>query len=449
MTTPRYPDGCAAGSQESGDAWSPGRVFIVNFNNGNVNNNDRNNKAFCRPVRSLVSGECQDVSLHALDRARRQARRGKVPSLDQLSFDSRWIDGLLQIQQQITDGTWSPRATTCFIAQRPKARQIHAPAYADRIYHHWLVPPLDAVFDPGFIHDSYANRRGKGTHKAVSRLQQFFRQVQSGQGNGWYLQLDIHNFFNSIKREILYGQLKPRLLRAGAPDVVLRGVHALLRHPVRRHGVIHRSTASERARVPSHKRLENAAPGCGLPIGALPSQFFANVYLDALDQFIKHVLKVPRYLRYVDDFVLVHHDRAQLERWLVQIQQFLADTLELKLKDDIRLRPLTAGCDFLGYIVYPTHTLVRERVVRHAEAAITAWYRDHRHTDGVQGTPEDFRQIKSIWSSYIGHFSKANSWRLRQRFHRRHPWLAPLTETKRRFDHRLEGQRITLRVSHV
>jgi hypothetical protein len=140
MTTSRYPDGCAAGSQESGDAWSPGRVFIVNFNNGNVNNNDRNNKAFCRPVRSLVSGECQDVTLHALDRARRQARRGKVPSLDQLSFDSRWIDGLLQIQQQIIDGTWSPRAT---LQQRWSIRQDMLPR---NLFHRLSLPLCFATF---------------------------------------------------------------------------------------------------------------------------------------------------------------------------------------------------------------------------------------------------------------------------------------------------------------
>jgi RNA-directed DNA polymerase len=449
MTTPRYPDGCVAGSQVGGDAWSSDHVFIVNFNNGNVNNDNRNNKAFCRPVRSLVAGHCQDaVNLRSLHQAWRQARRHKLPSPNQLSFDSQWIDGLLQLEQQLNAGTWSPRPATCFIAKRPKARQIHAPDFADRIVHHWLVPQLETVFESGFIHDSYANRRGKGTHKAVERLQQFARQVDSGQGGGWYLQLDIHNFFNSIHRGVLYRMLKPRLERAGAPLTVLRTVHALLRHPVRRQGIIHRSTAAERTQVPPHKRLENAAPGCGLPIGNLSSQFFANVYLDALDQFVKHTLKAQRYLRYVDDFVLVHHDRAQLESWQVQIEQFLADHLQLKLKADIRLRPLRAGCDFLGYVVFPTHIKVRQRVLRHAQQALAEWHRSHIRGDVAQATPEQLRQLSSRWASYQGHLKHASSWRLQQLILARKPWLSSLTSVRRRFSYRLEGKPVSIRVRH-
>jgi RNA-directed DNA polymerase len=448
MTTPRYPSGCVAGSQVRGDAGSSGLVWIVNFNNGNVNNDNRNNKQWVRAVRVVSpAGECQGtVELKALYRAWRAARRSKKPSSNQLAFESNWIDGLLDIQERLNDLRWEPAPVTCFIAQRPKARQIHAPDFRDRVMHHWLVPQLEALYEPGFIHDSYANRKGKGTHAAVSRLRQFVRQVNSSRGRGWYLQLDIHNFFNSIHRKTLYSMVKPRMVRAGAPELVLRAVHALLRYPVSRQGVIHRSTVQERQQVPAHKRLENSAPGCGLPIGNLPSQFFANVYLDALDQFVKHVLKVPRYLRYVDDFVLVHHDRAQLERWQAQIEAFLADRLQLKLKADIRLRPLSAGCDFLGYVVFPTHTLVRQRVVKHAEQALDAWKRDHVHGDMAEATPEQLRAISSQWASYQGHLGRASSWRLQQRILRRRPWLASLTGTKRRFSHRLEGRTLSIRV---
>src|SRR5690606_1428471 len=201
----------------------------------------------------------------------------------------------------------------------------------------------------------------------------FVRQTHSGQGGGWYLQLDIHNFFNSIHRPTLWTILKPKLERQGVSEQVLRATHALLRRGPLHAGVVYHGTAAERAMVPAHKRLENAAASCGLPIGNLSSQFFANVYLDRLDQFVKHTLKAKRYLRYVDDFVLVHEDRQQLEQWQSEIEQFLARSLRLKLKDDIRLRPLTDGIDFLGYIVRPTHTLVRRRVVAHAQEAFSAW----------------------------------------------------------------------------
>jgi hypothetical protein len=309
-----------------------------------------------------------------------------------------------------------------------------------------LVPQIEAVYEPAFIHDSYANRKGKGTHKAVERLRTFVRQVDSGQGGGWYLQLDVHNFFNSIHRPTLYRMLKDRLTRAGISETAMRVVHALLRHPVQRQGIVHRSTQAERDQVPAHKRLENAAPGCGLPIGNLSSQFFANVYLDALDQFVKHRLKAGRYLRYVDDFVLVHHDRAQLERWKVAIERFLAERLKLRLKDDIRLRPLSAGIDFLGYIVYPTHSLVRRRVVRHMNESLEGWQRRHRARNCFHATPADIRALASTMASYQGHFRHANAWRLGQRLKRIYPWAEPLSRPMR-FDYRLEGKELVFNLT--
>src|SRR5690606_11286739 len=140
-------------------------------------------------------------------------------------FDAEWIEGLLQLQREIHAGTWSPRPSTCFIATRPKAREIHAPDFADRVVHHWLVPQLEAIYEPDFIHDSYANRVGRGSHAAVRRLQHFVRQVHSGQPGGWFLQLDIHNFFNSIHRPTLWAMLKARMQRRGVPLLVQRVAH--------------------------------------------------------------------------------------------------------------------------------------------------------------------------------------------------------------------------------
>jgi RNA-directed DNA polymerase len=408
MTSPRCLEtSCSDGSQVQGRtspwAGSPASAaWIVNFNNGNANNNHHDNKCFVRPVRSAsVPGEYQgDVSFEALFRAWRAARRQKVPSENQLTFESQWMDELLELEDSVRRGVWKPRRATCFIAQRPKARQIHAPDFADRVVHHWLVPQLEAIYERTFIHDSYANRVGKGTHAAVDRLRKFVRSTASGEGGGWYLQLDIRNFFNSIHRPTLYAMLKPRVAAAGLSVDAQRVTHALLRYPVSRQGVVHRSTSAERARVPLHKRLENAPAGCGLPIGNLSSQFFANVYLDRLDQFVKHTLKAPRYVRYVDDFVLVHRDREQLVEWGASIKRFLRNELRLELKVDAAPRPLSSGIDFLGYVVYPAHTRVRRRVVRHAFAAVYQANLD---------------QLAPVLASYLGHFSHANAFRLRER----------------------------------
>jgi RNA-directed DNA polymerase len=255
--------------------------------------------------------------------------------------------------------------------------------------------------------------------------------------------LDVHNFFNSIHRATLYGLLKRRMERERLPEVYRRITHALLRRSPIDAGVTYRASQAERDQVPAHKRLENAPPGCGLPIGNLSSQFFANVYLDQLDQFVKHTLKARRYLRYVDDFVLVHRDRDQLQAWQAEIERFLANRLRLSLKADIRLRPLASGIDFLGYIVRPTHTLVRPRVVAHARKALADWGWAHLTDRGLHVTPEDLRQVGAIWGSYQGHLQHADSRRLQADFHRRFPWLSCATRP-RRFAPGLEGRQITL-----
>ena len=425
MTTPRYPalPGCSEWSQVYGDA---SYAWAVNFNNGN-------NRFRVRAVRS--SRQCQGVTFLGLYDAWERARKRKIPSHNQFAFESHLIDNLIDLEERISKGEWKPSPTTCFIAQRPKAREIHAPDFGDRVVHHAIVPVLEAQLDPTFIEDSYAGRKGKGTHAAVNRVRTFARQVESGQGGGWYLQLDIRNFFNSIDRRILWTILKPRMERAGIALEIQRVVHALLATSAQQNGVVHRSTGAERAQVPPHKRLENARQGCGLPIGNLSSQFFANVFLNEFDQFVKHVLKAKRYVRYVDDFVLVHQDRAQLELWLDQIRAFLRDRLNLDLKDDIRLRPLQSGIDFLGYVVYPTHTRVRRRVVAHAREAMSQWATDHVKSNQVHASPADLQKLQSIWGCYEGHFRHASTQRLREGLLAKYAWLS-IALKRRRFDYR-------------
>ncbi len=447
MTTPRYPDrACVAGSQVHGEMpGSPASAFNVNLNNGNVNNNHRNNSGFglaCRRARE--SQGAQGVQLRALYDAYQAARRGKQPSFDKLRFDAHFITGLLYIQQNLNGGTWSPAASTSFVATRPKAREIHAPAFRDRVVHHWLVPQLEAIYEPRFITHSYANRKGKGSHAAVRYARDCMRQVHSGQGGGWYLQLDIANFFNSVRRDKLWAMLKPVLQRERLPLEAQMAAHALLRGPALKAGVRQRATHEQLQLVPAHKRLANAPRRCGLPIGNLSSQFLANVYLDALDQFAKHELKVRRYLRYVDDFVLFHHDRAQLVEWQHRIEKFLAETLDLRLKDEVKLRRLSDGLDFLGYVIYPTHVRARRRVVSHLQEALAAWERTHVRGRNLSGTPADFDHIRTVLASYAGHLQHAASHRLWQTLERRFPWITTAA-LPRSFSHRLQGRHITIR----
>jgi len=442
MTKPPYRDGWTAGSQASGLAPSPGDcAWNVNFNNGNANWNNRNNSGFVRAVRA---SECPDtVSFRELHAAWREARRGKKPSASQLAFEAYWLDHLLELQTELNAGTWRPGPPTCFVAQLPKAREIHAPEFRDRVVHHWLVPRSERVYEPIFIHDAYSNRRGRGTHAAVERLQRFSCEVESGEGGGWFLQLDVHNFFNSIHRPTLLRLLDTRLARTAAPLVERATVRALLERSPIADGVRYIGTPAELAAVPPHKRLAEAAQDCGISIGNLSSQFFANVYLNELDQFVKHALRARRYVRYVDDFVLVHRARGQLVAWQVEIARFLEERLQLRLKPEVKLQRLDAGVDFLGYIIRPTHRLVRRRVVTHAREKLAAWQRGCVSRRGIRATPRQLRELKSVWMSYVGHFRHAASRRLEQRLHDEFPWLGTALRP-RSIDYRCEGRRLSL-----
>ncbi|MEY4760649.1 MAG: hypothetical protein RLZZ200_505 [Pseudomonadota bacterium] len=414
MTTPGYQSGCLAGSQVSGIAVAPrGYAIAVNLNNGNVNRNHQSNHYSALPCRP---GECQGVTPRQLRTAWRAARRGKQATWERLSFEADWMGRLIDLEERLNAGTWTPAAPTVRIEKHPKLRQIHAPEFIDRVVHWLVVGAIEPDWERVFVHSSYSNRKGKGTHAAVRQLHRYVRQVHSGQGGGFYLQLDIRSYFLSINRRRAYAMLKARMERANVPWAIRKAVHALLTHPVSRTGVRWACSKAERDAVPLHKRLENAAPGCGLPIGNLFSQFVGNAYLNQFDQFVKHVLKVERYVRYVDDIVLVHHSREQLEAWRLQIIQFLRDELALELKPEQKLRPLTDGIDFLGYIVRPTHLTVRRRVISHCRAKLAQFER----------CGADPARIRSTWASYEGHFRHARSYRLRQRIHARFPWLAQI-----------------------
>ncbi|MCP3954331.1 MAG: reverse transcriptase [Desulfobacterales bacterium] len=332
---------------------------------------------------------------------------------------------------------WQPSPPVSFTVSQPKAREIHAAAFRDRVVHHYLVPRLEKVYEPVFIHDAYSNRKGKGTHAAVRRLQYFMRQVRAN-CPGYYLQLDIKNFFISIDREILFELVQRRLRKAhrnGKQDSTAANHLRSLTHQVLRQDagaeVINIATPQEMACVPEHKRMVNAGRHKGLPIGNLTSQFFANVYLK-LDQFVKHRLKCRDYLRYVDDFVLLHRSPEQLQVWREAIEDFLRDKLSLALRDEGRLRPINNGVDFLGYIARPGYLLVRRRVVGNLSGKLLGWQRKHIRGSVEQGwrctTPSrSLEAIRAVLASYVGHFGHARHYRLIELITCHHfPWLLVL-----------------------
>jgi hypothetical protein len=330
---------------------------------------------------TTTSGWCEAESatqdlfcLERVHRAYRTCRRRKRGTREVQRYEVALLDRLVETTDDLAARRWQPSRSVCFAVSRPKAREIHAAAFADRVVHHLLVPALDLYCEPIFIHDLYSNRVGKGTHAAVRRLAHFMRRATvNGERPAWYLQLDVRNFFNSIEHGILKGLLRQRLERA-CPDPRRRNDLLWLGGQVidGAQQVVYGGDPRALARVPPYKRLAEAGPGRGLPIGNLTSQFFANVYLNGLDQFVKHRLKAGFYVRYVDDMVLVHPDPEQLRAWGEAIAGFLTKRLGLTLKAPQRLRPVGDGADFLGYIVRPWYRLVRRRVLGHMEERLAS-----------------------------------------------------------------------------
>ena len=294
-------------------------------------------------------------------------------------------------------------------------------------------------WDRRFIDDSFANRTGKGTQAAVRRLQHFMRQS----GQRWYCHLDIRAFFPSIDRAVLLRLWRKALPQLPWPQAVRSCLDqvatAIITQDPTQPAPMRSGDTALLARIPAHKSLLGAAPGVGLPIGSHTSQFFANVYLNELDQFVKHQLKVRAYLRYVDDFVLLADDPQTLVRWQAQIARFLGDHLHLELHPGKTvLQRCRQGIDFLGSVVYPDHCLIRQRSIRalrlrlrwfewlvfgHADHPVRMpeagqwrqWLQSHPVLE-AQGHPSQamLKRMLSTINSYYGVFSHAHTHTLRK-----------------------------------
>ncbi len=345
---------------------------------------------------------------------------------------------VLQLACDIANRRYQPGPFTVFAVTEPKLREIFAPTFTDRLVQHWLVSHVEPWWDKRFIDDSYANRKGKGTQAAATRLQQFMRQP----AHRWYCHMDIRAFFPSINRDILlqlWRQAVPKLPWPLHTREQLDAVaQAIIGQSPTEPAPLRSGNAALLTQIPSHKSLLSAPPGVGMPIGSLSSQFFANVYLNELDQFVKHTLKARAYLRYVDDFVLLADDAATLMHWQARIKRFLQERLALQLHPGKTvLQRCTQGIDFLGSIVFPDHRLVRQRSVRALrqrlhwfDALIFAqggqpsipshgrwhsWLQQHSALIAPgHPSPALLKRMLSTINSYYGVFQSAHTYRLRK-----------------------------------
>ena len=263
----------------------------------------------------------------------REFKEEKTKKLDVLIFEKDYKNNLYNLHYELQNGSYKHQNYQSFFVKDPKLRHIHKASVRDRVLHHAVFRILYPIFDKCFIADSYSCRIGKGTHKAVSRLEHFARKVSRNNTKSCYfLKCDVRKYFASINQDILIFLIKRKV----DDDNTLWIVNEIL----------------------------NSFPE-GLPLGNITSQLFANIYLNELDKFIKHKLKIKYYIRYCDDFIILNNDEAYLNKLISVINDFLEANLKLSLHPNkITIRRYSHGVDFLGYVVFPNHRTLRRKTAK-------------------------------------------------------------------------------------
>ena len=316
-------------------------------------------------------------SFEALHAAYLRARKGKRYRAEVLRFASSLEENIIQLQNELMWKTYQTGEYREFFVYEPKLRTVAALPFRDRVVQHALVAAIEPIWEARFIFDSYACRPGKGTHAGADRAQFLLRKVQRHYGKAYVLKADIHHYFASIDHAVLKSLLREK--------IACRDTLWLL------------------------DSIINSTDGVGIPIGNLTSQLFANIYLHELDIFAKHDLSERNYMRYMDDFIVVHHDKQHLQTARRNIEQFLSDNLRLTTNRKTQVFPVARhqgrALDFLGYKIWPTHRLLRKDSVRKMRQKLRLF-----RAGKISGAT----MVVSI-RSWIGHASHANTFNLRQK----------------------------------
>ena len=321
-----------------------------------------------------------------------QRRKRDRDAVQRFNFDLE--RQLLRLKAELEDGSYMPGPFRSHWIFRPKRRLISAAPYRDRVVHHALINVLEPILDRHFHQHSYACRQGKGTHAAADRLQMLMQKSKYG------LQCDICKYFPSIDHELLKSKFR-RLIK----DVRLLWLMDL---------IVDCSNEQEKVVNWYHgdclfTPLERPR---GLPIGNLTSQWFANWMLNDLDHYVTSHLGIGDYVRYCDDFVLLHDDRNVLICVLEQIKSRLGQARLQLHERKLSIQPTRAGLTFVGYRIWPTHRLIRKENIRRFRRRVR-WIRDAYGSGLIE-----WEDVKVRLDSWIGHARQANSERLLRRLSR-------------------------------
>jgi len=270
------------------------------------------------------------ISLDNLFLAWREFKCGKTKKIDVIEFQKNLKNNIFNLHNELKNKTYEHSDYFSFYVKDPKLRLINKACVKDRILHRAIFRVLYPIFDKTFIFDSYSCRINKGIHRAVNRLNDFARKISKNNTKACYvLKCDVRKFFDSIDQNILINLIKKKIKDENVIWLINKVVRSFPK---------------------------------GLPLGNITSQLFANVYLNELDQFIKHKLKIKYYIRYCDDFVILSNNKNYLENLIIEINDFLKVELRLFLHPNkIEIRKFNQGIDFLGYVSFPHFRILRKK----------------------------------------------------------------------------------------
>jgi len=297
---------------------------------------------------------------------------GKKKRKDVAEFSVQFMDNILTLQRELAERTYRHGPYYAFKINDPKPREIHKASVRDRLVHHAICRILYPYFDRQFIHDSYSCRLGKGTQRANNRFREFAREVSKNHTRTvWVLKCDIRKFFANINHETL-----KTILRWHIKDTAILSLLEQI--------------------IDSFHTHDN--PAIGLPLGNLSSQLLVNVYMNKFDQFMKRKLKIQHYVRYADDFIILHERKDFLVDLLPKISQFLETELQLSLHPKkVFIKTISSGVDFLGWVHFSHHRVLRTSTKR-------------RMIKKVKQS-----QSKETLASYLGILTHGNAYDLAQR----------------------------------
>jgi retron-type reverse transcriptase len=318
------------------------------------------------------------VDFENLYRAYRQARKGKRYFFESLDFVKDLEVNLITLQNKLIWNMYAPSSFRQYYVFEPKKRLISAPNFVDRVVHHAINRVIENLFVNKYVKETFACIIGRGTHEAVRHVAKVCRIAKRRWGVYYALKCDIHDYFASVNHNIL-----KQIIRKTIRDKRVLNLLDII--------------------IDSYET--DGRPGRGMPIGSLTSQLFANVIFNPFDHFIKEDQKIKYYVRYMDDFVIIHHDKKYLQELKTKIEKFILGKFDLSMNPKTGIFHERQGVDFCGYRIWPTHILPRKSTIKRAKRRLRKMAVMYRTNPGILQHAHDSIQ------SFLGYIKHCSGWR--------------------------------------